>query len=65
MFSFGHYTSLDHGVYARTTDGPKLQEGDSKRICISKDTVEKIAQVGCSILVVGVTEVGYVSGCVC
>lgn len=42
---------------------PKLQQGSSKRIWISKDTVEKIAQVGCSILVVGVIEAGYVSGC--
>lgn len=42
---------------------PKLPQGNCKRIWISKDTVEKIAQVGCSILVVGVIEAGYVSGC--
>lgn len=44
---------------------PKLLQGDSKRIRISKDTVKKIAQVGCSILVVRVIEAGYVSGCLC
>lgn len=44
---------------------PKLQQRDSKRIWISKDTLEKIVQVGCIILVVGVTEAGYISDCLC
>lgn len=43
----------------------KLHQGDSKRIWISKDRLEKIVQVGCSILVVGVIEAGCVSDCLC